>query len=69
MTMDHKVGCTGKKVFTTFAQAQRAAQRKNRNADRSHLEAYHCRSCGFCHVGEARHHGRRDRRKDALNAD
>ena len=58
-------GCTGKKVFVRFLQAERAAKRRNRNDGGAHLEEYHCRHCNQFHVGEARAYGRRRARKEA----
>lgn len=60
----HVTGCTGKKTFERFTQAQRAAKRRNRNDAGAHLEPYHCRHCNRFHVGEAREHGRKDFRKE-----
>jgi len=53
-----QAGCTGKKQFDKFSQADKAAKRRNRS-DNAHLEAYHCRHCGSFHVGEARSYGQR----------
>lgn len=43
--------CTGKKVFETFAHAERAARRSHRGRTRSGQMAYHCHACGKFHVG------------------
>lgn len=64
-----KAGCTGKKQFVSFIDARRAAKRRNQNTDGARLEPYHCPRCGFCHVGEARDAGHRDRRKEMRDAD
>jgi hypothetical protein len=60
----HVIGCTGKRCFARFGQADRTASRMNRRDGDAHLEPYKCRHCGKFHVGEARSHGQRDKRKD-----
>lgn len=62
---NYKTGCTGKKTFVKFHQAERAAKRRNRKDGGAHLEPYHCRFCHSFHVGEARAHGPRMTRKAA----
>lgn len=66
MSQRHVNGCTGKREFARFDQAARSAKRRNRDTDAAHLEPYHCRHCNKFHVGEARDHGRRDARKEAI---
>lgn len=44
-------GCTGKRVFDTFGQANKVARRHARESGRR--AAYHCRYCGKYHVGTA----------------
>lgn len=44
-------GCTGKEKHLTFVEAERVAQRMRREQDLS-VVAYHCRGCGYAHVGD-----------------
>jgi hypothetical protein len=57
-------GCSGKKHFTRFTLANKAAARRNRRDGGAHLEAYHCRNCNGFHVGESRAYKQRDRRRE-----
>lgn len=59
-----KVGCTGKKAYASFIGAERAAKLLNREQEKAHTAAYHCRYCASFHVGEARAHGRKDARRE-----
>ena len=65
MTHDpaHKIGCTGKSAFSTFARADFRAKRLRQNRDTAHVEAYHCRHCHQFHIGEARSYGRQNPKK------
>ena len=58
-----KAGCTGKRVFASFAQGKKAAERLRREHEEAHVEAYHCRVCNGVHVGENRDYGQRDARR------
>lgn len=51
-------GCTGKKAFARFTQAEEAAKRLNRRDGSAHVEAYHCKHCNGAHVGENRDYKR-----------
>ena len=62
----HFVGCSGKKRFATFDTAEFAAKRMRQKIDDACVAAYHCKHCGGAHIGEARDHGRRNPKKDAL---
>ena len=54
MSDAHKVGCTGKRQFARFCQADKAAKRRRRLDGGAHVEAYHCRHCNGFHIGENR---------------
>lgn len=60
----HFAGCTGKKSFERFNQAENAARRRNRHDGDAHLEAYHCRHCNRFHIGENRSYKVKDKRKE-----
>jgi hypothetical protein len=66
VTLDHVVGCTGKKRFVTFTKAASVARRIRRKDQKDPCEAYHCTSCAGFHVGAARDHGRPNPKKEAL---
>lgn len=60
------LGCTGKKQFPNYKLASTSAKRL-RDRDRgAHVEPYHCTHCNRFHVGEARGHGRPDKRKEPI---
>ncbi len=67
MRSGHVTGCSGKRKFERFTQAEHAAKRRNRKDGGAHLEAYHCTHCNRFHVGEARSHGRRNAKKEDLS--
>lgn len=48
-------GCTGKKRYTTFTEAERAAQWQSRRHD-ERFNAYHCQACHGFHTGEQTDH-------------
>lgn len=64
MNDGHKIGCTGKRQFSRFGQAARAAKRRRRHDGGAHVEAYHCRHCNAFHIGEARDYGKRRRKEE-----
>ena len=64
MKRDHHAGCTGKKQFLRFTQADQAAKRRRRLDNGAHVEAYHCKHCNSFHVGEARSYGRPNPKKE-----
>lgn len=52
MTAPRKLAaCDGKVAFSTWADAERAAKRRRRNADGVSIAPYHCRDCGKVHLG------------------
>lgn len=53
------VGCIGKRRFTAFSEAEKAAKRQARRYDGERFSPYHCGHCNGFHVGE---HLKRQRR-------
>lgn len=51
MIAAHKVGCTGKRSFLTFTDADKRATIMRRRWHEP-LAAYRCKHCGMYHIGE-----------------
>lgn len=66
MSEPHKTGCTGKRHFSRFAQAAKAAKRRRRMDGGAHVEAYHCRHCDGFHIGEARSYKKPNPKKELI---
>lgn len=67
MPQGHKLGCTGKRSYATFAQAKQGAQRRNRRDGDAFLEPYKCRHCHEYHVGRNREREARRKLKQYRN--
>jgi hypothetical protein len=47
------VGCYGKKIFTSYWAAARAAKNLNKFEQSAHANSYRCPNCHFYHVGNS----------------
>ena len=57
------VGCYGKKIFTSYWAAARAAKNLNKFEQSAHAGPYKCADCHFFHVGNTM--GKRKRNRNS----